>query len=451
MSKTINPLAHARQGDGKAEDVWYSKSGDAYPLFIEYYSKQPIGTVCGAATSRNSARPVAVVVAQQGQSRASKRRKRKRSTISSSDAMEAPAIQEKPSIDLPRNEKLMDALQKHYSTGPCLDFFYKMAEPLPITFRIRKTVSRKQRVELKATIDKLQVKEVFESVFQASIPKTGLKDSHPELHEFLLENSQNGSIARQELVSMIPVWAVHALRSDSTSRILDLCAAPGSKTLQAAELYVSVRANDVNPNRLQALQDAVERSGMHVSLKYSNYDASQYPIPQLQHRMWDIVLCDVPCSGDGTIRKDPQVLQHWKPSTSHSLHCLQVKILQRALRLSTDIVCYSTCSLNPIENEAVVAAVLESNSSFALVPFPKLSGLKYHSGVNHWKVADYDTQEDTAKLSWYPKFDESVKHAVPTLWSSSATKRLHLEYCARFWPTDHDSGGFFVALLRRKK
>lgn len=109
-----------------------------------------------------------------------------------------------------------------------------------------------------------------------------------------------------------------------------------------------------------------------------------------QEGMFDRVLCDVPCSGDGTARKNPGIWKHWTASSSHSIHPLQVSIALNGARLTKvgGYVCYSTCSINPIENEAVVAEILRSaDGSLELVDKrPDLPGMVARPGWSHWKV-----------------------------------------------------------------
>ena len=75
---------------------------------------------------------------------------------------------------------------------------------------------------------------------------------------------------------------------------------------------------------------------------------------------FDKVLTDVPCGGDGTIRKDKTILPRWTPAVSNSIHSVQLEIGWRGLSLLRvgGLMVYSTCSLNPVEDEAVVAAML---------------------------------------------------------------------------------------------
>merc|ERR1712166_1682392 len=121
-------------------------------------------------------------------------------------------------------------------------------------------------------------------------------------------------------------------------------------------------------------------------------DASKYPIPK---NGYNIILCDVPCSGDGTCRKDLHIIKNWLPSIGNALHSLQKSILIRALQcIAVDgYVCYSTCSLNPIEDEAVVYGALNETNQIQHKQHKQKqssNGLILHPGLSTWKVADYN-------------------------------------------------------------
>jgi multisite-specific tRNA:(cytosine-C5)-methyltransferase len=85
---------------------------------------------------------------------------------------------------------------------------------------------------------------------------------------------------------------------------------------------------------------------------------------------FDRILCDVPCSGDGTTRKNPGIWKVWKPADGLGLHTLQLRILSRAIQMLKPggRLVYSTCSYNPIENEAVVSSALAVNREFRPLP-----------------------------------------------------------------------------------
>lgn len=105
---------------------------------------------------------------------------------------------------------------------------------------------------------------------------------------------------------------------------------------------------------------------------------------------FDRVLCDVPCSGDGTSRKNPGVWKKWNALNAYGLHSLQLSIALKGARLTRvgGYMCYSTCSLNPIENESVVAELLRaSEGSLELVDRrSELPGLLARPGLSSWKV-----------------------------------------------------------------
>lgn len=77
--------------------------------------------------------------------------------------------------------------------------------------------------------------------------------------------------------------------------------------------------------------------------------------------LFDKILADVPCSGDGAIRKLPDKWRNWNPLDGNALNTLQISILERAVNLVkvNGLIAYSTCSLNAVENEAVVAHVIK--------------------------------------------------------------------------------------------
>ena len=259
---------------------------------------------------------------------------------------------------------------------------------------------------------------------------------------------------------------------------MDLCASPGSKTLQALEIVAQngkgrIIANDVHSGRLDSLREAVVRSGLSDTLTtrvtFTNYDASIFPLPR-SGKLFDAIICDVPCSGDGTIRKDKHILPLWTPNTGNELHGLQVKILSRALELVTigGIVCYSTCSLNPVEDEAVVAtALLETKSEmmkFELMTWPKnlLSGFIRRPGIRDWNVGFYDHNkmdggsDDYGSITFcadkHQAEDAGIQDVSATLWPPKPQiQQLNIERCVRLLPQDNDTGGFFLVLIKRLK
>ena len=84
------------------------------------------------------------------------------------------------------------------------------------------------------------------------------------------------------------------------------------------------------------------------------------PVFSLSLASYDKIVCDEPCSGDGTVRKNPTVWKNWSPGAGNSLHREQYGIARRGLELLKvgGEFAYSTCSMNPVENEAVIARLI---------------------------------------------------------------------------------------------
>jgi len=141
---------------------------------------------------------------------------------------------------------------------------------------------------------------------------------------------------------------VPLLRIEPNSTFLDVCAAPGNKTAQAIEAGAQAVACDLHSHRLRALADL---SCSRVAL-----DATQ-PLPF--SKKFDRILVDAPCSGTGTLARNPEIKWHVQPSDLLDLHCRQVAILRNSLQYLSDggVIVYSTCSLEREENEDVIAEV----------------------------------------------------------------------------------------------
>ena len=121
----------------------------------------------------------------------------------------------------------------------------------------------------------------------------------------------------------------------------------------------------------------------------THHDAAAYPKLAWEGQ-FDRVLCDVPCSGDGTLRKAPYAWVRWSPNFASKLHPLQFRIALRGARLLKvgGRMVYSTCSLNPLENEAVVSALLKAaDGALRLVDARnELPHVKVREGVTSWPV-----------------------------------------------------------------
>jgi multisite-specific tRNA:(cytosine-C5)-methyltransferase len=318
---------------------------------------------------------------------------------------------------------------------------------------------------------------------------------------FLVTETEVGNITRQEIVSMIPPLVMD-IKPGMT--VLDLCAAPGSKSAQLIEMIHAgeeerarevahhlangldrpqgdeykddgrstglLIANDVDYKRAHMLVHQVKRLAS-PNIIVMNHDATVFPSikipslpapdgrpPQNRYLKFDRILADVPCSGDGTTRKNLEIWNKWSPSNGLGLHATQIRILIRALQMLKvgGRVVYSTCSMNPVEDEAVVAAAIEKCGGQQVVDIVEtkdyLPGLKRSPGLRKWSVMD-----KTGRI--WDDYESILKHKQDTgdnglakLTESMFAPKLDLplDRAMRIYPHSHDTGAFFITILEKK-
>ncbi|CAH2097810.1 unnamed protein product [Euphydryas editha] len=304
--------------------------------------------------------------------------------------------------------------------------------------------------------------------WQLRLSRTDIRRSEPlyRLHNFLVAETAAGGVSRQETVSMIPPVV---LQVEPHHKVLDMCAAPGSKTAQLIEFLHAdeekiptgfVIANDVDNSRCYMLVHQAKRLNSPC-IVITNHDSGVMPSLVIADEQnpestkplkFDRILCDVPCSGDATLRKNPDIWLKWSTGNGNNLHGVQYRILRRGCELLAvgGRLVYSTCSFNPIENEAVVHRLLqEFGDSVHLVDVADmLPGLKFHKGMTHWRPASKD-------MVFYDKYED-----VPENWQTVVrpqmfppkpedAEKYHLDKCIRILPHHQDTGGFFVAVFEK--
>lgn len=243
--------------------------------------------------------------------------------------------------------------------------------------------------------------------YQVSIDKQTLRRNSAlkPFHDWLKVQTEAGFVTRQEAVSMIPPVV---LDPKPHHIVLDMAAAPGSKTSQLLEIVNlptekdchepkgCVVANDSDVKRAYMLVHQMRRINS-PAVFITSCDARFFPLlkdkkniesDHSSEGIFDRVLCDVPCTGDGTARKNPGIWKSWSALNGYALHPLQLAIALRGAQ-STKVggyLCYSTCSMNPIENEAVVAELLRaSEGSLELVERKSsLTNLISRPGMTSW-------------------------------------------------------------------
>jgi NOL1/NOP2/sun family putative RNA methylase len=219
-----------------------------------------------------------------------------------------------------------------------------------------------------------------------------------------------GFIHIQEEVSFIPPLVLDPKPGQT---VLDLCAAPGSKTTQICQAMNNlglVVANEPSLARITSLRANCERLGA-INVAITRYDGRRFPDHQ-----FDRILVDAPCSSEGTARKDLKVLNRCSLKRSLDLQVLQLGLLSRAAKLLRPggVLVYSTCTYAPEENEAVVDKVLENSKDSLRLENASIPGVKGCQGISEWEGAE---------------FSEELKRTV------------------RYYPHQNDTGGFFVAKM----
>jgi NOL1/NOP2/sun family putative RNA methylase len=217
----------------------------------------------------------------------------------------------------------------------------------------------------------------------------------------------------QEEVSMIPPLL---LDPQPGERILDLCAAPGNKTMQIAlamQNQGTVVGHDWNFNRLRILRSHSQRLGLSI-ISTSLGNGAHF---KGADAFFDRVLVDVPCSCEGTVRKNPRIMYHQQEAGTLLYNGLQLAILQKAVNACRPggRIVYSTCTFRPEENEAIIDLILKANPDLDVTP-ASLPGLVSSPGLTA-----FDNQT----------FDPRVAGAL------------------RIWPHQNDSGGFFICVLQK--
>ena len=232
-------------------------------------------------------------------------------------------------------------------------------------------------------------------------------------------------------------------------------------------------ANDADYKRAHLLIHQMKRLNS-PNLIVTNHDATLFPSIKLasatipngnrtknKYLKFDRILSDVPCSGDGTCRKNISVWKDWVPGNALGLHSTQVRILVRALQLlkSGGRVVYSTCSMNPVENEAVIASAIERCGGMSKVNLVDCSNslpdLKRRPGLSEWKVMDkqgklwqsWSEVEEEQHRKGTDVLEKLVKGMFPP---AGFTNSIPLERCMRIYPHLQDTGAFFIAVLEKQ-
>jgi NOL1/NOP2/sun family putative RNA methylase len=234
--------------------------------------------------------------------------------------------------------------------------------------------------------------------------KTGRRDIGNTMEHAL------GYIYVQEAASMIPPVVLGAKPGES---VLDMCASPGSKASQIGAMMQNrglLVANDINSARMKPLGINLQRMGL------TNHVISMMQGRYFKGFEFDRILVDAPCSGTGTIRKSFKTLRIWNPVMIRRLAGTQKQLIETAFKnlKKGGTLVYSTCSLEPEEDEGVVDYLISN------YPNARLQDIKL----------------DIKRSPAITEFEGKI-------YSPEVKK------CLRIWPQDNDTEGFFVAKIKK--
>ncbi|MCF6275419.1 MAG: RsmB/NOP family class I SAM-dependent RNA methyltransferase, partial [Robiginitomaculum sp.] len=172
----------------------------------------------------------------------------------------------------------------------------------------------------------------------------------------------------QDISAALPVRLLGDIKG---KRVLDMCAAPGGKTLQLAAAGAIVTALDKNQDRLERVKENLARTKLSAEIVVG--DAAKWRDPDSATnknggRGYDIVILDAPCTATGTFRRRPDVLYSKKPADIESLARIQEKLLMAAARhvAPGGTLLYCTCSLQKREGEEQISKFMQNRTDFRL-------------------------------------------------------------------------------------
>ncbi len=226
-----------------------------------------------------------------------------------------------------------------------------------------------------------------------------------------------GKIYVQEATSMCPPELLEIpAKIDENFKVLDMAASPGSKTTQIGDKMQNrgiLIANELDFMRIGPLKINLERSGL-TNIVIINKDGRQIEGEEI----FDRILLDAPCSGSGVIRKSPGTIKTYNPKKLKGMQYLQLKLMQRAYELlkKGGIMTYSTCSMDPEENEFVIEKFLEENPN-AILENAVLPNIILNNKLESFEGKDIPKQITNKTM--------------------------------RIWPQDNDTNGFYVAKISK--
>ncbi len=249
------------------------------------------------------------------------------------------------------------SLQKHYTEDFLLQYA-KASEEAPDVF-VRVNTLKIQKDMLKESLAEQNI-----HVQSTYVPETLKVLSDRNI--FSDDSYRNGWFYAQDLSGVISGYALDPQKED---KIIDLCSAPGGKSFNAGILSFNsdILSCDINTTKLDLVKRSAKQLGLS-GIKVVKRDATIRN--EKEEGMYDRVICDVPCSGLGVIKRKPEILYRLTEEHISNLLDLQQKILTVGLSYlkKGGTLLYSTCTLNPEENMGIVESVIKQHNNIELVP-----------------------------------------------------------------------------------
>lgn len=264
------------------------------------------------------------------------------------------SYEEKLSVEYSAPVWLVKMLDENYSENQMLSLLESSVEKPPVTVRINNL--RGDREGLLKRLEGFSPEKTFaDGCFKIS--SGDVTGTQP---------FKDGLFHVQDIASQLCCMALDPKEGET---VLDLCSAPGGKAFTLAELMNDngkILAFDIHENRVRLIKNGAERLGIScIEAGTGNASVFDESLPEA-----DKILCDVPCSGLGVIRRKPEI-KYKNPEEFERLPEIQYKILENAvkyLKVGGELV-YSTCTVNPAENDRVIDRFLQEHKNFQGVSF----------------------------------------------------------------------------------
>lgn len=277
---------------------------------------------------------------------------------------------EKLSVETSHPIWLLEKWRRQFGLPETAEIARTNNRPPPTAFRVTNQSDQIILTELENAGGELEKSKIAASARRVS-------GANQIVRKLMSENRIYLQDEASQLVAEIVCNSQSAVSDQKEFRFLDACAAPGSKTTQISSRFQVSNsvfqasnsgflhvAGDFSLPRVRILKETIEKFGSR-SIEIVRYDARRLPFAD---ESFASILIDAPCSGTGTIRHNPEIRFNLRETDFPALTILQAGILRSAARVvrKNGRIVYSTCSLEPEENEAIIDDFLSKNSNFTI-------------------------------------------------------------------------------------